>query len=324
MVNGVVDTLGAKFRLTVSVAPMVARTDRHFRYLLRGITRSALLYTEMLTAASVCRRPELLAFDVVERPLVLQLAGVGGDELYRAARAGIDYGYDGINLNFGCPSRRAEAGGFGACMMATPSLAGEAFRCAAEASAFEFVSVKCRLGLNGEDEEESFYNFTQALYAAGCRSFVVHARKAWLGGLSTAQNRTRPPLNYALVHRVAGEFADADFVLNGGFESVESACGHADGLAGAMLGRAVWRDPWCLAGVDGGDNLEGEELAARQAELRVRMRDYFLEKSACGEATMPILRAMARLGAGRPGARRWRMDLARVQRAELDIAALAL
>ena len=297
---------------------MVARTDRHFRFLLRGITRSAPLYTEMLNAASVTRKPELLDFNAEEHPLVLQLAGRAGEELRQAAREAVAREYDSVNLNCGCPSARAHAGGFGACMMATPRTAADAFSCLADGAYPLSASVKCRLGVKkdgGEDsEEESLHQFVAALYAAGCRDFIIHARSAWLGGLSTAQNHTRPPLNYSAVRKVAAQFTDTAFTLNGGLADVPQARKEAAGLAGAMLGRAVWQDPWRLAAVD--ENTA--ETADDRAELHRRMCDYLIAERDKGNPVLPVLRAMARLGAGRRGAKQWRVALARVQRGELQ------
>ena len=316
----------------VSVAPMVGRTDRHFRSLLREITSTACLYTEMANAAAIVRKPALLAFAEREQPLVLQLAGNNHEELKHAARLGADYGYQALNINFGCPSKAATAGGFGACMMESPERAAAVFSVVAESVAVP-VSVKCRLGVDGQDELVDFARFVETLYQAGCRSFVIHARRAWLKGLSTRANRTRPPLNYGAVFSVARGFPEADFILNGGIASpahgIRLLAQNAGACRGVMLGRAVWNDPWCLEEcleecVEEclGETEEDRTMTESRSHRLERMIGLSEQALLQGGRMPSILRGLSRMVRGRRGAAAWRRGLATVAAGESSLACL--
>src|SRR6188508_3291934 len=233
------------------VAPMMEWTDRHCRYFHRLLTRHALIYTEMLTTGAVLHgdRTRLLGFDPFEHPVGLQLGGSDPQALARCARIGADFGYDEINLNVGCPSDRVQEGRFGACLMAEPSLVGDcvvALRSAVKVP----VTVKCRIGIDDQNPDEALFTFADTVKAAGVDALIVHARKAWLKGLSPRENREVPPLDYALVHRLKAAHPDLEIVINGGIASLEQAQMHLGVLDGVMMGRAAYQDPWRLLGVD--------------------------------------------------------------------------
>lgn len=227
-----------------SVAPMMDWTDRHCRMFHRCLTQRAELYTEMVTSAAVVHgdRARLLDFDPRERPVVLQLGGCEPDELAEAARIGAGWGYDAINLNVGCPSDRVQSGRFGAALMAEPERVG---RCvAAMAQVVDVpVTVKCRIGIDAQDSETDFARFVEIVADHGCRQFVVHARKAWLNGLSPKENREIPPLDYDRVHRLKLARPDLEVVLNGGLRTLDEGCAAAGALDGMMLGRAAYQTP---------------------------------------------------------------------------------
>jgi tRNA-dihydrouridine synthase A len=236
---------------TFCVAPMMDWTDRHCRFFHRLLTRRALLYTEMITAEAVLHgdRQRLLGFSPEEHPVALQLGGCDPARLAAAAAIGEAFGYDQINLNVGCPSDRVQEGRFGACLMAEPELVA---RCVAamQARVGVPVTVKCRIGIDDQDSEADLDRFITAVASAGCRTFIVHARKAWLQGLSPKENREIPPLDYARVHRLKAAHPRLEIILNGGLESLEEGCKHLDRLDGIALGRAAYQRPYMLAGVD--------------------------------------------------------------------------
>ncbi len=228
-------------------------TDRHCRFFHRLLSAHALLYTEMVTTGAILHGPRdrLLAFDPAEHPVALQLGGSEPDDLATAARIGADAGYDEINLNCGCPSERVQKGAFGACLMREPALVADcvtAMRGAVDIP----VTVKCRLGVDDDDEEQRLFQFVEQVSAAGCKTFIVHARKAWLKGLSPKANRDIPPLNYPLVAKLKRERPDLTIILNGGLASVAASSETITDLRldGAMLGRAAYQNPWDLAEAD--------------------------------------------------------------------------
>jgi tRNA-dihydrouridine synthase A len=233
------------------VAPMMDWSDRHCRLFHRQLTRHALLYTEMVTAEAVIhgKRDQLLGFSAAEQPVALQLGGSDPGKLADAARIGVDYGYVEVNLNVGCPSDRVQSGRFGACLMAEPQLVGDCV--AAMAAAVKVpVTVKCRIGIDEQDSEADFARFVAVVADAGCRVFIVHARKAWLSGLSPKENREVPPLDYDRVYRLKAARPDLTVVLNGGIETLEQASVHLAHVDGVMLGRAAYQTPYILADVD--------------------------------------------------------------------------
>ncbi len=280
------------------VAPMMEWTDRHCRYFLRLISRSAFLYTEMVTADAVLygNRERVLGFSAEEHPVGLQLGGSDPVKLAKAARIGADYGYDEINLNIGCPSDRVQSGRFGACLMAEPDLVAKSVAAMGEASGLP-VTVKCRIGIDDQDAEASLDRFIDRVAKAGCRSFVVHARKAWLKGLSPKENRDVPPLDYGRVYRLKQRRPDLEIVLNGGIESLARAELHLPQVDGVMLGRAAYADPYLLAEVDGalfGWN-DGAAIAARRARpLRALCRGRVVARRTSQSDDAPYSRAVPR------------------------------
>ncbi len=233
------------------VAPMMEWTDRHCRSFHRLLTRHALLYTEMITAAAVLRgdRARLLAFDPAEHPVALQLGGSDPRMLAAAARICADLGYDEINLNVGCPSDRVQEGRFGACLMAEPTLVADCVAAMRAAVAVP-VTVKCRIGIDDQDPEESLDTLTSLVVAAGADALIVHARKAWLDGLSPKENRDVPPLDYDRVYRLKRAHPRIEIAINGGIASVEQAAEHLRHVDGVMMGRAAYQESWRLLAVD--------------------------------------------------------------------------
>ncbi len=230
---------------------MMEWTDRRCRYLLRLISRRTLLYTEMVTTAALVHgdRERLLAFDQIEHPVALQLGGSDPRALAQCARLGQDHGYDEINLNLGCPSDRVQAGRFGACLMAEPGLVADCIA-AMRAAVGLPITAKTRIGIDGRDSYAELRDFVGTLAAAGCRTFIVHARKAWLQGLSPRQNREIPPLRYDLVYRLKGDFPELAIILNGGIASLAAAEEQLRRLDGVMIGREAYHNPWMLAAAD--------------------------------------------------------------------------
>lgn len=291
------------------VAPMMDWTDRHCRVFHRHLTRRARLYTEMLTTGAVLHgdADRLLAFDPFEQPVALQLGGSEPGDLARAARRGEQAGYAEINLNCGCPSERVQRGAFGACLMAEPSLVADCVRAMRDAVSVP-VTVKHRIGLGREVSYGFVRDFVGACRDAGCRVFVVHARNAWLQGLSPRENREVPPLRYDIVHRIKADFPDCRVVLNGGLASLEQARRDGDGLDGVMLGRVAYHEPALLAQVDA--TLFGAtDPAPRRDEVVERMIRYAAGQRALGVPVRAIVRHMLGLYHGLPGARAWRRTL---------------
>src|SRR5688572_2145154 len=235
-----------------SVAPMMDWTDRHCRAFHRVLTRRALLYTEMLTADAVIHgdRERLLGFSELEHPVALQLGGSEPARIAAAARIGAAYGYDEINLNVGCPSDRVQSGRFGACLMREPALVAELWSAMQEAAPDIPVTIKSRIGVDDQEPREALFALVDQVAAAGCTSFTVHARKAWLSGLSPKENRDVPPLDYDLVRELKRERPELEVILNGGLRDLDHALTELDGLDGVMLGRAAYQTPATLLDVD--------------------------------------------------------------------------
>src|SRR3954469_19900361 len=234
-----------------AVAPMMEWTDRHCRFFHRLLTRRALIYTEMVTTGAVLRgnRERLIGFDPAEQPVALQLGGSDPAALAECARIGADFGYDEINLNVGCPSDRVQEGRFGACLMAEPKLVGDCVA-AMKAVVAVPVTVKCRIGIDDQDPEVALETMARTVESAGADALIVHARKAWLSGLSPRENRDIPPLDYDIVFRLKAAYPKLPIVLNGGIVSVEAASDHLEKLDGVMIGRAAYQEPWRLLAVD--------------------------------------------------------------------------
>ncbi|MBW0149869.1 MAG: tRNA dihydrouridine(20/20a) synthase DusA [Phenylobacterium sp.] len=292
----------------LSVAPMMDWTDRHCRSLHRVLSKQALLYTEMVTTGAVLHgdRERLLGYDAGEHPVALQLGGSDPADLAAAARIGAELGYDEINLNVGCPSDRVQSGRFGACLMREPALVAECM--AAIAAAVDVpATVKCRIGVDDQDPEESLFTLVDLCAQAGVRTFVVHARKAWLKGLSPKENRDVPPLDYGLVYRLKRERPDLTIVLNGGVPDLNAVAAHLEQADGVMLGRAAYHTPEILGAVDAAVFGQGEVIdSAMAVEL---YRPYLAARLAEGVPLAAMSRHMLGLFHGRPGARAWRRIL---------------
>jgi len=286
---------------------MMDWTDRHCRYFHRLLSPHVRLYTEMVTAPAVVHgdRARLIGFDPSEHPVALQLGGSDPRELAEAARIGEAMGYDEINLNVGCPSDRVQSGRFGACLMREPALVADCVA-AMRAAVRIPVTVKCRLGVDEQDEYADLERFIETVRASGCTVFVVHARKAWLEGLSPKENREVPPLNYERVYRLKREFADLTIVINGGIATVAEIDEHLRHVDGVMLGRTAYHEPYRLAEVEA--RLFGTPLPDRD-EVLARLRPYVDAHLARGDRLQHISRHILGLYQGLPGARAYRRVL---------------
>jgi tRNA-dihydrouridine synthase A len=293
-----------------SVAPMMEWTDRHCRFFHRLLTRRALIYTEMITTGAVLRgdRARLLAYDAAEHPVALQLGGSDPQALAECARIAEDLGYDEINLNVGCPSDRVQDGRFGACLMAEPGLVGDCIA-AMKSRVAVAVTVKCRIGIDEQDPEEALEVLTCAVKDAGVGALIVHARKAWLQGLSPRENRDIPPLDYDRVYRLKAAHPGLVIVLNGGIASLEQATTHLDRLDGTMMGRAAYQEPWRLLEVDPLLFGEPAPFATPKAAAEA-MLPYIARELERGARLSAITRHMLGLFRGVPGARAFRRHLA--------------
>ena len=289
---------------------MMDWTDRHCRYFHRLLAPHALLYTEMVTAAAVIHgdRARLLGFDAEEQPVALQLGGSEPGELAQAARIGVDLGYHEINLNVGCPSDRVQSGRFGACLMREPALVRDCVAAmrAAIAPARARVTVKCRIGVDDQDEDAALADFVDTVHAADCDVFIVHARKAWLKGLSPKENREVPPLNYERVYRLKREHPQLIVIINGGIGGVAETLEHLAHVDGAMLGRTAYHEPYRLAEIE--HALFGTPLPDRD-DVLMRLRPYVEAHLARGDRLQHISRHILGLYQGLPGARMFRRVL---------------
>lgn len=291
-----------------AVAPMMDWTDRHCRFFHRQLSRQALLYTEMVVADAVIHgdRARLLGYDAVEQPLALQLGGSQPGKLAEAAWIGEQFGYREINLNCGCPSDRVQSGTFGACLMRTPDLVAECVA-AMKAAVSIPVTVKCRLGVDDQDTGPALDAMADAVFDAGCDALWVHARKAWLQGLSPKENRDVPPLDYERVYALKERLPDRFIGINGGIATLEEGAAHLEKVDGVMLGRAAYHTPGILAGVD-------RMLGAAEEDVDIDtvlepMADHADRHIAAGGRLIHITRHMVGLYHGQPGARRFRQIL---------------
>ena len=288
---------------------MMAHTDRHFRYLLRLLSGHSMLYTEMLTTGALLHgnTEKHARFNKAEHPVGIQLGGSIPTELASCAGIAADFGYDEINLNVGCPSERVRAGRFGACLMAEPGLVADCVRAMTEATDLP-VTVKSRTGIDQQDDYEHLWKFVSTVSQSSCRTFIIHARKAWLQGLSPRQNRSVPPLQYDMVYRLKQDFPELEIIINGGITSLDEAHGHLRHVDGVMLGRAVCNNPYLLAGVDkylfGVNNI----AASRMETLQNYMR-YMEREMAGGENLYAMARHIIGLFHGQHGARAYRRYL---------------
>jgi tRNA-dihydrouridine synthase A len=301
--------MSARLSHRFCVAPMMDLTDRHARYFLRLLSRRTLLYTEMVTTGALIHgdAPRFLAFDPAEHPVALQLGGSDPADLGRCARIAEDAGYDEVNLNVGCPSDRVQSGRFGACLMAEPDLVADCVS-AMRAAVRMPVTVKTRIGIDRDESTERLYRLVDAVKAAGCTTLIVHARKAWLDGLSPKENREIPPLRYEVVHALKRAHPDLEIVLNGGLTTLDQCREHLGGVDGVMLGREAYYNPWLLAGVD--PELFGEPAPARaRREVVQRLLPYLEAEFARGTPLSAVTRHLLGLYHAMPGARLWRRTL---------------
>lgn len=293
----------------ISVAPMMDWTDRHCRYFHRLISPNALLYTEMITTGALIHgdRERFLRYSPEEHPLALQLGGSDPADLATCAKWAEEAGYDEVNLNCGCPSERVQKGAFGACLMKEADLVAECV--AAMVSAVKIpITIKCRIGVDEYDSEEFLNNFLTTVKGAGCKTFIVHARKAWLKGLSPKENRTKPPITYERVARMKELHPDLTFIVNGEIKTVEDAREHLKTFDGVMLGREAYQNPYILSDLErdilGNENVRGREKVARamMPYIEKQMRDH-------STPVKSITRHMTGLFHERKGARKWRQLL---------------
>lgn len=293
----------------LSVAPMMDWTDRHCRYFLRLISRRVLLYTEMVTSAALLRGDarRLLEHDPAEQPLALQLGGSEPSELARCARMAEDAGYREVNLNVGCPSDRVRSGRFGACLMREPALVADCVAAMAGAVAIP-VTVKTRLGVDEHDRYEDLWEFAAVVAAGGCRSFIIHARKAWLGGLSPKDNRRVPPLDYERVFRLKRDFPDLEVILNGGVTDLGQVRSLLSRVDGVMIGREAYHNPYLLAEAD--CRIFGMDTPLRSREVVLdQFIEYARRQMEKGCRLHHLCRHILGLYQGQPGARSWRRYL---------------
>jgi tRNA-dihydrouridine synthase A len=296
--------------LTLAVAPMMDWTDRHCRVFHRLMTRRGRLYTEMLTTGAIIHgdRTRLLGFDPSEHPVALQLGGSDARDLATAAKIGEDFGYDEINLNVGCPSDRVKDGRFGACLMAEPALVADGVAAMKRAVRIP-VTVKCRIGIDDQDPEVALDVLARAVVAAGADALIVHARKAWLNGLSPKENRDIPPLDYGRVYRLKAALPGVPVIINGGIGSLAEAKRHLDHVDGVMLGRAAYHEPWRLLDVD--QQIFGEPAPhATMQDVFTAMLPYIEDQLAQGTRLHSMTRHFVGAFHGVPGARAFRRHLA--------------
>lgn len=293
----------------LSIAPMMDRTDRHFRYLMRQITRRTLLYTEMVTSAAILHgdRQHLLGFSPEEKPLALQVGGDDPQALAECARIAEGMGYNEINLNVGCPSSRVQDGNFGACLMAQPERVAACVSAMLQATSLP-VTVKHRIGIDDRDRYEDMAEFVHTVSEAGCQRFTVHARKAWLQGLSPKENRDVPPLRYGDVHRLKQEFPDLFIEINGGFTTLEQVQHQLNQVDAVMIGRAAYDNPYLFANADRDIFGEAAIVPARReiAEAMIPYIDHWVSR---GLKLNKITRHMLQLFSGQPGSRAWKQIL---------------
>ncbi len=299
---------------------MMDWTDRHCRAFHRTYSSKALLYTEMVTTGALIhgRRMDHLAHDPGVGPVALQLGGAEPDDLAASARMGQDAGFDEINLNCGCPSDRVQSGRFGACLMAEPKLVADCYRAMAAAVSVP-VTIKCRIGVDDQEPHRALWQFVSAIAEAGCRVFVIHARKAWLQGLSPKENRSVPPLDYPLVHQLKADFPECSIILNGGLETLDQAFGHLDALDGVMFGRAAYHNPQILGHVD--HRIDPALPVVTSDQALERFRPYVAARLAEGVPLAQMTRHILGAFYQRTGARAFRQLLStKAHRPEAGLA----
>lgn len=296
---------------TLSVAPMMDWTDRHCRYFHRLMSTHALLYTEMVTAPAVIHgdRDRLLSYDEAEHPIALQLGGSDPALMAEATKIGCDYGYGEVNINIGCPSDRVQSGAFGACLMQDPDLVAQCVSAMQDASTGAEITVKCRIGVDEQDPHKVLPDFIKRVSATGVKTFAIHARKAWLKGLSPKENRDIPPLDYDLVHQIKAKNPDLNIHINGGLATLDEALPHLErGLDGIMIGRAAYHDPASVL-LQADSLVYGSTDKTTAEQAVIDMLPYIENHIAKGGRLNQITRHMLGIFAGRPGAKLWRRIL---------------
>jgi tRNA-dihydrouridine synthase A len=294
---------------TLSIAPMLDWTDRYYRYFARLITKHTLLYTEMVTTGALLHgnRERFLKFDPSEHPVALQLGGSDPSDLAVCSRMAEDAGFDEVNLNVGCPSDKVQSGSFGACLMLEPGLVAECIDSMQQAVSIP-VTMKHRIGIDQDESYETLYHFVDRVSQTGCRSFIVHARNAWLQGLSPKENREIPPLHYETVHRLKSDFPQLEIIINGGIKSLDAAREQLQHLDGVMIGREAYQNPWMLADADRmifGDN---HPIPSRH-EIVEQLMPFVQDEFAQGTPISRISRHILGLFQGQPGAKAWRRHI---------------
>jgi tRNA-dihydrouridine synthase A len=292
----------------ISIAPMMDWTDRHDRYFLRLISKNVLLYTEMITTAALMHGDvkKLLQFDTTEHPLALQLGGSDPDELKKCAKLGEEWGYDEINLNVGCPSDRVQSGKFGACLMKEPDRVADCVNAMKQAVKIP-VTVKCRIGVDDQDSYEALSQFIQKNHQAGCDIFIIHARKAWLSGLSPKENREIPPLQYNVVHQIKKDFPVLTIIINGGIKTISNIDEQLSHVDGVMIGREAYTNPYFLAEIEK-KYFSQTEISSRH-EVIEKLIPYVEKELSLKTKLSSITRHILGLYLGQPGARSWRRHL---------------
>ncbi len=302
---------------TFSIAPMIDWTDRHDRYFLRLISKHTLLYTEMITTGAIIHgdKERHLGFNTEEHPVAVQLGGSNPSDLALCSKICEDYGYNEINLNIGCPSDRVQSGAFGACLMANPDLVAECIDKMKAACTLP-VTIKCRIGIDDQDEYTDLQHFVTTTKGAGCETFIVHARKAWLQGLSPKENRDIPPLNYERVYQLKREFPELEIIINGGIKTLDECTLHLDHVDGVMMGREAYQNPFILANVDNLFFNPTNQISAgaypsqiTRHEIVENMIIYIDKLLANGGQLKWASRHILGIFQGMPGARAWRRHL---------------
>lgn len=292
-----------------SIAPMLDWTDRHYRYFARLITKHALLYSEMVTTGALLHgdRERFLRFDPSEHPIALQLGGSDPADLAECSRMAQEWGYDEVNLNVGCPSDRVQSGRFGACLMLEPDLVAECINTMQDAVSIP-VTVKHRVGIDQDDSYETLQQFVETLSEAGCHTFIVHARNAWLQGLSPKENRDIPPLRYEIVYRLKSDFPDKEIIINGGIKTLNQAEEQLQLLDGVMIGREAYQNPWVLAEADRRIFGDDHPIPSRH-QIIEQLMPYVQRDFSRGNSISKITRHILGLFQGQPGARAWRRHI---------------
>lgn len=289
------------------VAPMLDWTDRHERYLLRLMSRHALLYTEMVTTGALIHGDSnrYLTFNKEEHPLALQIGGSDPKDMALCARMAEDEGYDEININVGCPSERVQKGAFGACLMSEPDLIAENIAAMQDAVSIP-VTVKNRIAIDELDEHETLHKFIETVSTAGCNTFIIHARKAWLKGLSPKQNRDVPPLNYDLVYQMKQEFSHLEIIINGGIKTLEACEHHLKFVDGVMMGRDIYHNPYIMMDVDQRIYSDTNTRKSSQLEILEQYLEYIERQLANGVYLKQMSRHLLGMFTGQAGAKAWR------------------